>query len=117
MIRPTFNMVGDDIEIGNDITNSIGPEELIVEKLEGYGNSDVDKLAIELYRLLSKDRLEDSQTLIDQFFVDNYQSTNDDMEFITETIEKEDVEKDMAEDENIDEESSDVQVTFKGALK
>ncbi len=117
MIRPTFNMVGEDIKILEDITNSIGPEELIVEKLEGYGNSDVDKLAIELYRLLSKDRLEDSQTLIDQFFVDNYQSTNDDMEFITETIEKEDVEKDMAEDENIDEESSDVQVTFKGALK
>ncbi len=117
MIRPTFNMIGEDIEILKDITNSVGPEELIVDKLEGYGNSDVDKLAIELYRLLSKDRLEDSQTLIDQFFIDNYQSTKDEVEFKTEKIDNEDVEEEITEDENIDEESGDVQVTFKGALE
>ena len=117
MIRPTFNMIGEDIEILKDITNSVGPEELIVDKLEGYGNSDVDKLAIELYRLLSKDRLEDSQTLIDQFFIDNYQSTKEEVEFKTEKIDNEDVEEEITEDENIDEESGDVQVTFKGALE
>ena len=116
MIRPTFNMRGEDV-VFPDMTDSVGPEELIVESLEGYGNSDVDKLAIELYRLLSKDRLEDSQTLIDQFFIDNYKTTNDEIEFKTETISDEDVEEETIEDENIEEKSGDVQVTFKEVLE
>ena len=115
MIRPTFNMIGDE-SIDEIITTnmSIGPEELIIEKLEGYGNSEVDKLAINLYRMLSKDKLEDSQDLINQFFKENYQSDVEEIEFKTEKIEKDEIEEEEIEEETPDEESK---VTFKGALK
>ena len=117
MIRPRFNMAGeksiDDLIIKKD---SIGPKELIIENLEGYGNSDVDNLAIELYDLLSKDRFEESQLLIDQYFKENYQSNKDDVEFKTEKIEKEEVEEETIEEETSDD-KKDVQVTFKEVLE
>ena len=117
MIRPTFNMRGeesiDDIISHNE---SVGPKELIVEKLEGYENSDVNNLAIELYDYLSKDKLEESQSLIDQFFIENYQSEKEDVEFRSESSEIEEVE-DMLEEKTPEEKSKDVQVTFKGALE
>lgn len=118
MIRPTFNMGGDE-SIDDIIATKerIGPEELICEKLEGYGNSYVDKLAIELYRMLSKDKLEDSQDLIDQFFKDNYQSSGEEIEFTTEKIENDEVEEEIEEETPDGEEQNNVQVTFKGALE
>ncbi|MBQ2653415.1 MAG: DNA repair exonuclease [Methanobrevibacter sp.] len=117
MIRPTFAMIKDgtidDIFMSNA---SIGPEELIIEKLEGYGNSAVDKLAIELYHTLSKGRIDDSRDLIDQYFKENYNSADEEIDFKTEKIEMDEVEEEI-EEETPDEESNDVQVTFKGALK
>jgi hypothetical protein len=117
MIRPTFKMRGEE-SIDDIITNaeSVGPKELIIEKLEEYHNEDVERLAIELYDYLSKDKLEESQGLIDQFFIENYQSVNEGEEFKTESSEIEEIEN-MIEKETPEEKPKDVQVTFKGALE
>ncbi|WP_296881707.1 DNA repair exonuclease [uncultured Methanobrevibacter sp.] len=109
IIRPNFNMVGEEsIDIIINENNRVGPKELIVEKLKGYGNSDVNKLAIDLYDYLSKDRIEDSQDIIDQFFQEHYNTVKDDVEF---KIEKEEIEE--VEEETPEEQPKDVQVTFK----
>ncbi len=119
MIRPTFKMIGEDdsvIDIFNE-EKSIGPKELIVDKLEGYGNSKITKLALDLYDYLSKDKLEESNEIIDQFFEENYQSLDEEIDFKTEKIEKEEVKEIIKEEETSEEQPNDVQVTFKGALK
>ncbi len=109
MIRPKFNMAGeesiDDI-IGQD--GSVGPKELIVGQLEGYGNSDIDKLAVDLYDYLSKDKMEESKDLINNFYEEYYSNIDEDVEFKTESFEKE--EKD-------EKKSEDVQLTFNGGLE
>lgn len=119
MIRPTFKMIGEDdsvVDIFNE-EKSIGPKELVVQKLEGYGNTKITKLALDLYDFLSKDKLEDSKEIIDQFFEENYQSIDEEIDFITEKIEKEEIEEETKEKETPDDEPKDVQVTFKGALE
>ena len=103
MIRPTFTMAGE--ESIDEILNkkdALGPKELLIEELKGYGNSDVNNLAIELYENLSKDKIEESRELIDQFF-EQFYSNADDVEFETEQPPKE--------------EPKEVQVTFKEELK
>ncbi|WP_298498654.1 DNA repair exonuclease [uncultured Methanobrevibacter sp.] len=100
MIRPTFNLVDDEIEIELTRDSPVGPEELLIEKLEGYENEDVQKLAVDLYNFLSKDKLEDSQELIDQYFIEHYPS-----------LESEDDEEESEKD------TDDIQVTFKGVLE
>ncbi len=119
MIRPTFKMIGEDesvVDIFNE-EKSIGPKELIVEKLNGYGNDKVTKLALDLYDFLSKDKLDESNEIIDQFFEENYNSVVEEADFKTEKIEKEELEEVIKEDETPDDEPKDVQVTFKGALE
>ena len=111
MIRPTFNMVGE--ESIDDIivhTESVGPKELIIEKLEDYEDKDVEKLAIELYDYLSKDKLEESQVLIDQFFIEKYNTSKDDEEIKTEETLPDEAEEETPE-------SKDIQVTFKEVLE
>ena len=113
MIRPTFNMLGE--ESIDEITSSIsrvGPEELIVGQLEVYENEDVDKLAIELYHMLSKDSLEESQLLIDQFYEEHYKTPNEDLEDDAQKDEEELLHKKAPE-----EKTGDIQVTFKGDLE
>ena len=83
--------------------DALGPKELLIEELKGYGNSDVNNLAIELYENLSKDKIEESRELIDQFFKQFYSNVSDDVEFETEQPPKE--------------EPKEVQVTFKEELK
>ena len=51
-----------------------------------------------------------------QFFIENYQSEKEDVEFRSESSEIEEVE-DMLEEKTPEEKSKDVQVTFKGALE
>ena len=107
MIRPTFNMAGE--ESLSDITkDSLGPKDLIVDQLQDYGNEVVDTLAVELYDLLSKDKIEESGELINLFYEQYYSNIKDDVEFKTESIEK---------DEPHQEESDDVQVKFNEVLK
>ena len=109
MIRPTFNMFDMDVpdEIVDD-NNKLGPKELIVKQLELYGNSDIDTLATDLYDLLSKDKMDESGELIDQFYHEHY------AHIIEEDVELEDEE---AEEQPPEEEEKDVQVTFKEVLE
>ena len=109
MIRPTFNMVGEK-SISDIIlpTESLGPKELFLEQLRGYGSGDVDRLAIDLFDLLSKDKIEESKELIDIFYEENYSNLADVVEFKTESVEKEELPQ---------EESEDVQINFNEVLK
>ncbi len=77
MIRPKFHMAGEE-DIDEIIrSDSVGPKELLVEQLDGYDDN-VSKLAIDLYDLLSKDMIEESGELINQFFDDNFKTVSDD---------------------------------------
>ena len=107
MIRPTFNMYDEDESVlMPDVTSKLGPEELLKIQLKGYG-SNVDVLATELYDLLSKDKLEESKELIDQFYNDHYANIDEDVEFKTEKVEEKPPE----------DEKTDGQVTFKEVLE
>jgi DNA repair exonuclease SbcCD nuclease subunit len=107
MIRPTFMMKDDVTPYEVDPENPVGPEQLIEKRLEGYGGSEVTTLAIDLYHLLSKDKLDESQELIDQFFNDHYNEGTEDVEFKTEEVKK----------PVPPEEKEDMQVTFKEVLE
>ena len=99
MIRPTFKAKADD-SIDDIIgqNDSLGPKELILENLKDYDNEDVNKLAIDLYDLLSKDNIEDSEELITQFYEQHYKTKD-------------------SEDAEDEESSDDVQVTLNEGLK
>ncbi len=109
MIRPKFNMVGeesiDEIFLNKE---SLGPKELLIEQLKGYGSNDVNQLAIDLYEYLSKDKLEESKELINQFFDEFYDTSKDE-----ENLESRELEM----DEEPQEESEDVQETLEEVLK
>jgi DNA repair exonuclease SbcCD nuclease subunit len=109
MIRPTFIMAGEEYEpLDNDKGNGLGPEQLLEERLKGYGNQKVTDLAIDLYHLLSKDKLDESEGLINQYYDDHYKDYDEEIEFITEEVKKEDPPE---------EKNDDVQVTFGEVLK
>ena len=109
MIRPTFNMVGEESidEIINQ-NESLGPKELLVENLKKYDDSNVDTLALELYEYLSKDKIDEAKDLVNLFYERYYKNVEEVVEFKTEEVEKE---------EPPEEESGDVQVTFNEVLK
>ena len=110
MIRPKFVMVGEkDIDIIVDEQSKLGPKELLLQQLEGYGDSEVNKLAITLYDLLSKDKIDESRIVSDEFYSENYTNVNDLVEFKTESIQK--------EEDSSDEDSDDSQITFNEVLK
>lgn len=106
MIRPTFNMKGEEpVDYLVDQNESLGPKELIIEHLKSYDDENVEKLGIDLYEALSKDKIDESRELINQFYEDFYHNVDEDVEFVTEEVERDAGEKD------------DVQVTFKGVLE
>ena len=102
MIRPTFVMAGEELELIEVESKKLGPEQLLESQLEGYGNSEVTTLAIDLYHLLSKEKLDESQELINQYFDDHYVNEAEDSEFKTEELQIEEPPK----------KKEDVQVTF-----
>ncbi len=106
MIRPTFVMAGEQVELINLNQDKIGPEQLIEKQLEGYGNSEVTTLAIDLYHYLSKDKLDESHELIHQYYDDHYSNDDKNVEFKTEDIKNDDLSH-----------KDDTQVTFKEALE
>ena len=109
MIRPKFNMFDmEDPDVIIEENQKVGPKELIVKQLEGYGNSEVDTLATDLYDLLSKDKMDESGELISQFYDEHYASVKEDVEFKTEKID---------EEQPPQEEEKDKQVTFKEVLE
>ena len=82
MIRPTFIMIDEeDIDIIIDENNALGPKEIIKEQLKTYDNESISNLAVDLYELLSKDKVDESHDLIDQFFEQNYRTAIDENEF------------------------------------
>ena len=91
MIRPTFSMVDEELPMSilDGQNGRICPEDLLIEKLNEYDNKDVSTFAIELYHSLSKDNLEESGDIINQFYSDHYSNIAEVMEFVTEDIEKE----------------------------
>ena len=109
MIRPNFNKVGeesiDEIFINKD---SLGPKELLIEQLKDYRSDEVNQLAVDLYDYLSKDKLEESKELINQFFDEFYDTSKDEPELESKEVEEEDEPQ---------EESEDIQVTFKEVLE
>ena len=73
MIRPKFNMA--DEPIGPDYTGddvSIGPEELITEQLKHYDCDELNQFGLDLYDFLSKDKIDESRDLVEQFFSEFY---------------------------------------------
>ncbi|WP_407424864.1 exonuclease SbcCD subunit D [Methanobrevibacter sp.] len=81
MIRPTFHIIGeDDIDILVDENDSLGPKEILKEQLKIYDDETISNLAVDLYDLLSKDKVEESQDLIDQFFEENYRNAIEEVE-------------------------------------
>ena len=108
MIRPTFNMFDMDVDEMNPEGDGVGPKELVTQQLEGYGNTDIKILATDLYELLSKDKIDEANEIIHQFYDEFYANNRDDVEFKTEKVEKE---------QPPQEEKEDVQVTFKGEVE
>ena len=103
MIRPKFN-TKDDIISDTDVHEGrVGIEELLTEQLNVYDNEDVNVLGVELYKYLSKDRLEESGNLINQFYEEHYHHVDEEIEFKTEKVKK---------DEVPDEDSKDIQLTL-----
>ena len=88
MIRPTFNMVGQD-PVPGDVGANVGPEKLITSQLEDYHNIDVETLGTDLYRLLSKDKTEEAKEIIDQFYHDHYAHVTEETEAVAEDVEEE----------------------------
>ncbi len=105
MIRPTFNMLGEEpVDVILNQKESLGPKELLVDQLKRYGDDNVDKLALDLYDALSKDKIDESRELINQFYEDFYRNADEEVEFVTEEVEK-------------DDNSGDIQATFKEVLE
>ena len=74
MIRPTFNVLDREVDVDAIINdeNALGPKELLIDELKEYDSEDVNNLAVELYDLLSKNKTEESEDLIRQFFNEKY---------------------------------------------
>jgi hypothetical protein len=95
---------------------SVGPKEIIKEQLEEYDDEEVSKLAMDLYDFLSKDKIDESKELTDQFFDEFYKTPVKDIDFKVEEIDDDTpMEKPKEkEKEEPKEKSKEVQVTFKG---
>ena len=76
MIRPKFNMAGEKSidELFEEDAN-IGPKDIIRKQLEDYNSEEVNQLALDLYDNLSKDRIEESRDLLEQFFDEYYDNS------------------------------------------
>ena len=89
MIRPTFNMADEEIILDPE-NDSVGPKEIIGKQLEEYKDDEIIGLAKDLYDYLSKDKIDESKSLVDQFFEDKYHTPVEDLEFeVEEEIEYE----------------------------
>ena len=74
MIRPSFNMAGQEPVPAGDDGSRVGPENLIVAQLEMYDSDEVETFATDLYRLLSKDKVDEAREIVTQFYDENYAS-------------------------------------------
>ena len=103
MIRPTFKMEDDDdLPIDIDTENPLGPPQLLEKQLEEYRNGEATTLGVDLYHMLSKDKIDESREIINQYFDENFTSSVEDSEFEAEELEM----------DQPPEEKEDIQVTF-----
>ena len=113
MIRPTFNMLDEDIDVVlSEDKEGVGPKEIIGDQLKEYGD-DIVSLANDLYDFLSRDKHDESRELVDQFFEEYYKTPAEQIESEIEDIE-------TNAEEFIDEEETpkeDVQVKSKEVLE
>ena len=114
MVRPKFVMK-DEVIVDDSKTKDggLGPVEIIKEQMKGYGDENVTNLAVDLYTNLSRDKIEESGELIYQFYDDFYRNIDEEVEFVTEDVKRQEPPK----EEPPKEEQKDVQLTFKGGLK
>ena len=82
-------------ELFADENVNIGPKELIIKQLEDYGDDNVNQLALDLYDYLSKDKIDESVDLIEQFFSEFYDNSKnfenapqDELEDVEETLDE-----------------------------
>ena len=107
MIRPTFNMAGEeDLDVIINQSESLGPDDLLKEQLGNYGDESVIRLGLDLYHFLSKDKIEESEDILKQFFDENYHIANEYVELNGEEI-----------GEEPSKGEKEIQVTFKEALE
>jgi DNA repair exonuclease SbcCD nuclease subunit len=76
MIRPKFISPGEEnIDLIIDKENALGPIEVLSSRLESY-DEDITKLAVDLYNLLSKDKMDEAEELIGEFYNKKYPDEN-----------------------------------------
>ena len=96
MIRPNF-LMADELDIEVIINDSqVGPKQILKEQLKGYDDEAVSNLAIDLYDYLSKDKLDESKDLINQFY-EEYYHTSFDEETLSEELEHEQIDEEVLE--------------------
>ena len=101
MIRPTFYMADEDgFELDTERDDALGPKEILKEQLKTYDDEAISGLAVDLYELLSKDRIDESQDLIDQFFEQHYRTAIDEDEFKLEEFDETPLEKPKKVEDN-----------------
>ncbi|MBQ6511162.1 DNA repair exonuclease [Methanobrevibacter sp.] len=82
MIRPNFIM-DDELDVEVIINDSqVGPKQILKEQLKAYDDEAVTNLAIDLYEYLSKDKLDESKDLIEQFYEEYYHTSVENIEEI-----------------------------------
>ena len=77
MIRPKFISPGEEnIDLIIDKENALGPIEVLSSRLESY-DEDITKLAVDLYNLLSKDKMDEAEELIEDFYNKTFHVENE----------------------------------------
>lgn len=112
IIRPVFKF-SDDEEIESfSVSGRLGPRELLVDKLNEFGNENIVKLGVDLYNTLHITHTEEADEVARSYFENNFDSI---------VVDKKDDESDDGEDVEESEEDSNSKkdsnvITFKGAL-
>ena len=76
MIRPKFISPGEEnIDLIIDKENALGPVEVLSSRLASY-DEDISKFAVDLYNLLSKDKMDEAEELIGEFYNKKYTVEN-----------------------------------------
>ena len=80
MIRPKFITSDEEnIDLIIDKENALGPIEVLSSRLESYDDEDITKLAVDLYNLLSKDKSEEAEELLNEFYNKKYPVEEDEV--------------------------------------
>lgn len=73
IVRPVFKFTDDEVE-GFSTSGRIGPRELLVDKLNEFGNENIVKLGVDLYNTLSITHTEEADNVARTYFENNFDS-------------------------------------------